>query len=265
MLSLIRMMESLRYEVVAASILSILSVQLVLGRTRKTPLTSTVSMGRSLQVQRRLQHILSGLIVLYFQRYSRASEFILFLSISTLAILFIHFSRLHSSFIQEHFIHHFRYILRDSEMRGMRVPGALYFLIGDIIAFFLYPKNFCSLVILSVTFGDPTAGIVGTLFESRKLIGNKSFAGTIGCAIVSGFVLTFAAHIFGIIPSDFSSYFIAFGLLGTISAVSEMLAVLDDNLTMPILFGAIFRILIAFSDFIPKVIAELAIMLFYAL
>ena len=239
-------MYGLDITVVAAAIFWILGIQVVLGRTGKTGIRTKGGPGlwERIQIQRRVQHLLSGIVVMYYQRTSKSGEFLLFLAVSTVTILVVHLARLRSGRVQKYFTSTFKHILRDSEKKGRKVPGALYFLIGNFLAFYLYPRDFCSFAILAVAVGDPAAGIIGTIISSRKLVGSKSLAGTIGCGLVSGATLTWFAIIFGILPFD-GIVHCAFActLFGICSAVAELLAVVDDNLTMPIIFGICFRTL----------------------
>ena len=257
------MIQTVRYHVVGAAILMILSVQVALGRTQGSWFPK--GKNRSMQFQRRIQHILSGFIIIYYQRNARTSEFAMVMTISTLAVILIHLARLYSSLVQWFFVYFFHHILRDTEKQGKRVPGALYFLLGNWLAFYLYSRNFCSLAILAVTVGDPIAGIVGAYFVSSRLVGKKTVAGTLGCALLSGVILTIAASVWGQIPEHIpNAHALAFLILGVITALSELFAVVDDNLTMPILFGACFRLSIFAAPALPSAIAQVFIEVYYA-
>ena len=231
-------MFGLQLHLVAGAVLTILAVQLVMGRVDLPFL-------RHLQIQRRIQHILSGTVVLYFQRTFVTADFLAFLVISMTAILVIHTSRLYLPWVQRLFTWVFGNILRDTEKQGKRMPGALFFLVGNLISFIFFPKNFCSLTILAVTVGDPAAGLLGVTFRSPKIIGGKSVIGTLGCAFVSGLALTIAATVWSLIDSSWSSLdLLALGtMFGVGAAVSELFAVVDDNLTMPIFFRFFFILL----------------------
>ena len=257
------MIQPVRYHVVGAATLMILSVQVGLGRARGTWFPK--DRNRSMQFQRRIQHILSGFIVIYYQRNARTSEFVVIMTISTLAVILIHLARLSSSLVQRFFVYFFHHILRDTEKQGKRLPGAIYFLLGNWIAFYLYPRNFCSLAILAVTVGDPIAGIVGAYFVSSRLVGKKTVAGTLGCALLSGVILTVAASVWGQIPEHIPyAQALAFLILGVITALSELFAVVDDNLTMPILFGSCFRLSIFAASALPSAVAQIFIEVYNA-
>jgi len=234
------MLANLNVWLVVKGILSFLVAQVLLGQIGKkvAKRKAKPTLLESLQIQRRVFHVISGLIVLYMQRVGEFNDNVVFLSISIAGILLLHVTRLYVPLIQQHFIKILSSILRPTETTGFRVPGALYFLVGDLLIYLIFPRNLCSLSILAVTFGDPAAGIFGCLLKSRKLIGSKSLAGTVGCGIISGVVLTgfYTSWISSITHSTWQLVFF-FSVFAVSAAVAEMLSVVDDNLTMPFLFA----------------------------
>jgi dolichol kinase len=113
------------------------------------------------------------------------------------------------------------------EERTSFIVRPAYFAIGIILALVLYPSAiaYASICILAV--GDSAAAIVGEKFGHRRIVRQKTVEG-----FAAGLVASF------LLASIFVSPFIA--LLGAVGAmIMELLAVPDDNLTMPIVAGAL--------------------------
>ena len=115
---------------------------------------------------------------------------------------------------------------RPEERKGFIVRPA-YFAIGIILALVLYPSAiaYASICILAV--GDSVAAIVGERFGHRRIVRRKTVEG-----FAAGLTAAFLLASFLVAP------FIA--LLGAVGAmIMELLDVPDDNLTMPIVAGAL--------------------------
>ena len=115
---------------------------------------------------------------------------------------------------------------RPEERKGFILRPA-YFAIGIILALVLYPSAiaYASICILAV--GDSVAAIVGERFGHRRIVRRKTVEG-----FAAGLTAAFLLASFLVAP------FIA--LLGAVGAmIMELLDVPDDNLTMPIVAGAL--------------------------
>jgi len=115
---------------------------------------------------------------------------------------------------------------RPEERKGFIVRPA-YFAIGIILALVLYASAiaYASICILAV--GDSVAAIVGERFGHRRIVRRKTVEG-----FAAGLTAAFLLASFLVAP------FIA--LLGAVGAmIMELLDVPDDNLTMPIVAGAL--------------------------
>jgi len=116
------------------------------------------------------------------------------------------------------------------EERTSFIVRPAYFAIGIILALILYPSAiaYASICILAV--GDSAAAIVGERFGHRRIVRRKTVEG-----FAAGLTAAFLLASFLVSP------FIA--LLGAVGAmIMELLDVPDDNLTMPIVAGALMTI-----------------------
>lgn len=219
----------------------LLSVQVLFGQLRWARLNY-------LHLQRRMQHFISGLVVIYIQRTFSVDVTRLFLVSATIFTVIAHKTRQYNPIVQRIFVSSFHSILRKPEALAYQTPGALHYLLGNLIAVSLYSPNFCSLVLLALGFGDPMAGILGTLFPSRRIYGTKTLSGFLGCATVSGPVLM-AAHVFWT-EREYSSFqsLLIMTLFGIATAVAELFVIIDDNISIPVFFGLIFRFAVYVSS-----------------
>ena len=115
---------------------------------------------------------------------------------------------------------------RPEERTGFIVRPA-YFAIGIILALVLYPSAiaYASICILAV--GDSAAAIVGERFGHRRIVRRKTVEG-----FVAGLTAAFLLACFLVSP--------VIALLGAVGGmIMELLDVPDDNLTMPIVAGAL--------------------------
>jgi phytol kinase len=102
-----------------------------------------------------------------------------------------------------------------------------YLAIGIILALILYPSKIAYASICIGVIGDPVAAIVGERFGHRRIVRRKTVEG-----FAAGLTAAFLLASFLVSP------FI--GLIGaTGGMLAELLDVPDDNLTMPIVAGAL--------------------------
>ena len=113
------------------------------------------------------------------------------------------------------------------EERTSFVVRPAYFAIGIILALVLYPSAIAYASICIGAVGDSAAAIVGDRFGHRRIVRRKTVEG-----FAAGLTASFLLASFLVSP------FIA--LLGAVGAmIMELLDVPDDNLTMPIVAGAL--------------------------
>ena len=113
------------------------------------------------------------------------------------------------------------------EERTSFIIRPAYLAIGIILALILYPSKIAYASICIGAIGDPVAAIVGRLIGRRHIVKKKTVEG-----FTSGLVASFLAA--SLLVSPF------IGLIGaTGGMLAELFDVPDDNLTMPIVAGAL--------------------------
>jgi len=116
------------------------------------------------------------------------------------------------------------------EERTSFIIRPAYFAIGIILALILYPSTIAYASICIGAIGDSAAAIVGRRLGHRRIVGRKTVEG-FAAGLTAAFLLA----------TLFVSPFIA--LLGAVGAmIMELLDMPDDNLTMPIVAGALMTV-----------------------
>lgn len=145
------------------------------------------------------------------------------------------------------------FMMREKEVS--QINGVVYYLLGLILVFLVFPKDICLLAVLLLSWADTAASTIGRAYGkyTPKLTQSKSLAGSLA-AFVVGCASTFLLYSF-FIPayseynhpdqimwtpqtSRISLNWLVFAA-GFITAASEAVDVCDDNFSIPVL-SAIF-------------------------
>lgn len=206
--------------------------------------TSRSAGAANLQIRRKVQHSMSGLIICAIYEYfvTQWIAAVGTLVAASLGFFVFHLVRLRSPRANELFLKAFRPIMRPHEAHSL--PGAFYFLLGCAISFAAFPKPLAVISVLNLSFGDPCASLFGALLgdSNRCLPQKKSIAGLaaafLACTAVTAVTVR---HYRG--PSWSGDCWerrammaIAGGLAGATAEIVP--SGVDDNLSMPILSGA---------------------------
>ena len=113
------------------------------------------------------------------------------------------------------------------EERSSFIIRPLYLAIGIILTLIFYPSSIAYSSISIGAIGDPVAAIIGGKFGRRHIIGRKTMEG-FAAGLTASFLLA------SVIVSPLIA---AVGSVGAM--IMELVDVPDDNLTMPIVAGAL--------------------------
>lgn len=146
-------------------------------------------------------------------------------------------------------------LMRENEKTGKQINGVIWYLVGLIIVLSIFPKDVSLLSIYLLSWADLAASTVGRAYGkyTRKIIGNKSLAGS-AAAFITGVVATLFVYRFlfaqcaeynppsTILYNEHLSKISVYGLaviMGFAAAVSELLPVVDDNFSIPIICACV--------------------------
>ena len=203
------------------------------------------------ETRRKLVHI-SGLLFVVLAQFSGkwvAAFYFMFIA-ATLLIYSEHIKREHRRF--NGFVKRFEENLRDAVMALERkdIPrpfvGAFWFFFGCGITFIIFPLGVASAACAMLAAGDGLSTIIGMRFGKHKIIGKKSFEGSLAMLFFS-----LAAALFFVSPK--------IAALGAVVATAvELLpetslfqahrksGFLDDNFLIPVVSAAVMLAVSAF-------------------
>ena len=146
-------------------------------------------------------------------------------------------------------------LMRKSEIHS-RLNGTAYYLMGVLVALYVFPKDIAALSVIYLSWADPTASICGRLWGKYTFkYGKKSLAGTLGAMAIGSLVTNYFFSEFLTESYDPDSSRIPLYAMslygGLVAGLSEALgdsAGLDDNLVIPILSSIMLWIPLVFLD-----------------
>lgn len=193
--------------------------------------------GFRFELSRQLVHISGILFIIFAQFMGRETTIIYFGFIAAFFFLYSWYIRNQEKRVQNmlnRMESRFRnFTLKFERKDANPFTGAMFFYIGCIIAFIVFPFNIASAAGAMLAVGDSLSTIVGTRLGRHK-IGKtgKSFEGSLAC-----FAGSLIAGVFFIAPH--------IAVLGAIAAaIAELLPRINDNLSIPVISGLVMFILV---------------------
>ena len=189
-------------------------------------------------LHRNLFHVSMGLFGILAYQFLLGRTALLVVGTSILlAFVVMDLLRRASPAINDSFVNRaFGRISRPSEAH--RIPSATWYIAALCLGALCYPKLAIQLGTLALAVGDPAASLVGKRWGRRKLLGDKSLAGTLaffGATLVAatGFLALVAPRLG--LPAVLGIG----AAVALVGAVTELLSSrLDDNFTIPLVAGA---------------------------
>ncbi|OMJ80007.1 hypothetical protein SteCoe_19829 [Stentor coeruleus] len=192
----------------------------------------------SLHLVRRLQHVISGFIILALHHFVQHQLGLIMVLVPT--VFFFIFDILRRKYIPElnkWFISHWETLLRPHEIYDSP-PAAFFFLAGITCTFFLTQvRPITELSVLFLSCCDPAASIFGILIGGIKIAPKKTLAGTCAAGLVGMLCSLYIGYLHSI------PYLWLYGF--PVAIFSELISVpyLDDNLTIPVFTCMSFQLL----------------------
>lgn len=130
-----------------------------------------------------------------------------------------------------------RHFEKPKDLINFPAKGAIYYLIGVLIAIVLFDKDIASASILILAVGDPAGHIVGRYYGTKRLVINrkKLLEGTLAGIFFS----TIAASFFVSVPVAF--FGASFGMMA--EAIELKFLELDDNFSIPFISGLVMNLI----------------------
>ena len=193
------------------------------------------NIGTQPPVPRRLFHFVAGSIVPIAGIFLPEDFMVAGLAVLLAGGLGLEMARFKVDWLNQRLVRWFAPLLKADENR--RITGATYMVLAALIAFLLFDTAVAVAALLFLSFGDPTAALVGRRMRGPRLFG-KSPVGTAAFFLVS---LAVAAVLVG--GAGFL-YHWGFLVGAAVAALVELASLPpDDNLTIPIAAGAAMHLL----------------------
>ncbi len=184
---------------------------------------------------------LSGLIlpILYFF-FDKPFMLIVVGSITFIAYS-VEFGKRYFPKFSKYFFQYLKPLLRSHELEGA-ITGATYYITGVFLCIIIFDKSIAIACIFFIILGDTAAALVGKRWGRTKLIGNKSLEGSAACFIVCSLITLLLINP---IVGNTGAINPIVGITGAFFAtLTELLPLrIDDNLTVPLISGAIMQYL----------------------
>lgn len=213
------------------------------------------------EVIRKALHSSIGVFTLWLYTLGvHQTQLIVPLSVLFAAIFANDFVRFRNPELNQRIVSQFWFLIRDQERN--QYNGTLYFLVGLVIVFSLFPKDISLMSVLLLSWADTAALTVGRQWGkyTPKIAKGKSVAGSlaslvagvVSCYVLYGYFLPVYNHVNE--PRDIMwtastsrlSLPVYALFSGVIASVSEFIDIggIDDNFTIPVLSGAFLYVLV---------------------
>ena len=189
-----------------------------------------------LRVGRRVFHLIAASSTALLSLAIPEHPYMLLIGGGALLSLAMEASRLRVGWMNWLFMLLFAPILKRSEVA--EISGATWFLIAAFFTFYFYGPAVALPTLLFVAVGDPAAALVGTHFPGPRIRG-KSPSG--GVAFVAAALAVWAA----VCAFGFGEWSWAAIIAAVVAALVELAPLpVDDNLTVPLIAGAVMTLAI---------------------
>jgi dolichol kinase len=194
------------------------------------------------EIRRKLVHLFSLNIALIYIHLDKLTAFWIMLGLTIATVSFDILSK-KSKFFGNLFFKYVSAMLRKHEIKKnkFRLNGASWLAISASLTILLFPKLFAVVALSIMIISDISSALIGRKFGKIPFFKKKTLEGSVAFFVSASlviFIFTFVFHL--------SNYFLFFGLISalvtTFSEAISKVVKLDDNLLVPITFGAMMLI-----------------------
>jgi diacylglycerol kinase (CTP) len=202
------------------------------------------------EVPRKVMHVSIGFLTLWL--YTQGIQLVQVTPVLTALLVVVGSAdilRFQSAAFNTLYVRYMGFLMREKEV-SQNYNGVIWYLVGLIFVFLLFPKDISLLAVLLLSWADTSASTIGRKYGKYTVkIGNKSLAGSLaafGTGVFSSWLLYkqfVPLYNYNNLPGDImwspQSSAVSFPVLAVVigfaGAASEAVEFVDDNLTIPIL------------------------------
>lgn len=198
--------------------------------------SSKISLSK--EIKRKAIHLTSSVIPVSYYFIER-NPLLMILTTAFAAMVIIDILRIRSGFVNKFYEKFLGDILRPHENKSERIyfTGGTYIILAFLLCILIFEKNIAILSMLIIVFCDSAAAIAGKVFGKHH-VGDKTIEGSIS------FFLTGAVLFFLVIKPENIVLTISGGFSLILITLFELIPVkIDDNISIPLIFGILFSLL----------------------
>jgi len=157
------------------------------------------------------------------------------------AMLLVEILKYKNDAVYKLYVKLFRFMLREHEYdtRRIRINGASWVIIADIICIVIFPRYIAVTGMLLLSLADSTSAIIGRVYAKKHYAPNRSVAGSAAFFVVGVIIIMLSPKYYAA-PMEYVIGIIA--VLGTTIADGFNLPA-DDNLTIPVISSILLYVL----------------------
>ncbi len=196
------------------------------------------------EIQRKLIHLISTFIPLLYWLFFEKKEAIIIVSVAFVLMILLDLGKRYSEPVRLFYFKYLGTVLRkDEQLRdGKLFTGGTFHITGVFLSVLLFDKNIAIASMLVMMICDSFAAISGKWFGKIK-IGNKTLEGS------TFFFITGVLLIMYVFPlgntTEHAKFFAVIALF--ITTLFELIpSIIDDNISIPVVYGITYTLLIYF-------------------
>jgi len=144
-------------------------------------------------------------------------------------------------FIYNLYVKVFRFMLKDHEVdrKVIRMNGASWVLLGDVVCILLFPKLIAITGMLMLSLADSLSAVFGRLYGGKHIVPDRTIAGTLVFFVVSLIISFLTPKYF----YSFKEYSLYIAMAAVTTTVDFIKLPVDDNFAIPIISSGVLYIL----------------------
>jgi dolichol kinase len=189
---------------------------------------------------RKFIHISSSVIPLAYYFSDKPTILIILIPV-LIVMLLIELLKYRIEFVYNLYVKTFRFMLKDHEVDRtlIRMNGASWVLLGDVVCILLFPKLIAITGMLILSLADSLSAVFGRLYGGKQIVPDRTIAGTVVFFVVS-LVISFLTPKY---LYSLKEYFLYIAMAVITTTADFIKLPVDDNFAIPIISSGVLYVL----------------------